>query len=127
MGRWGRWLGLDADDVDLRYVLWATSRLVSLDGLPTSGLLVRFERADRPGEHVWMLLREPTLEICTTYPGGAEDLVVKTDAETLTRWHLRHLSYGEAVATGRLRIEGADRARELFVDAIRPSPFAVAT
>lgn len=125
MGAWGaRWLELEADHVEPGYVLWATARLVDLGRLPRRGLVVRFDLADRPADHFWMLLRPPSPEVCSSHPGGTEDLVVETDAETLARWHLRHVTYADAVADGRLRIEGSDRERRQFLRALRPSPFA---
>ena len=125
MGAWGaRWLELEAHDIDATYVLWATSRLVELDRVPRPGLVVRVDLADRPGAPVWMLLRQPQAEVCSTYPGLAEDLVVATDSETLARWHLRHLSYEDAVDSGRLRIDGTEANRKTFIGCIRPSPFA---
>ncbi len=94
MGWWGaRWLELQAHDMDAAYVLWATCRLVELDKLPSDGLVIRIELADRPKDHFWMLLRRPQPEICSTYPGQIEDLLVQTDSATLARWHLRHISY----------------------------------
>ena len=125
MGAWGaRWLELQREDIDAGYVLWATSRLMEVDRLPTPGLVVRFDLADRPTDRFWLLLRRPQAEVCTAHPGQDEDLVVETDSETLARWHLRHLSYDEATRLGRLRIEGRRSAAKAFVDALRPSPFA---
>ena len=71
-----------------------------------------------------MLLRRPHAEICSTYPGQGEDLIVQTDSETLARWHLRHISYEEAARTGRIRIEGMRSRRQAFLSCIRASPFA---
>lgn len=125
MGAWGaRWLELESHQVEPGYVLWATSRLVDVDRLPRRGLIVRVDLADRPAEHFWMLLRPPSPELCSSHPGGTEDLVVETDAETLARWHLRHVTYADAAADGRLRIEGPERERRQFLRALRPSPFA---
>lgn len=125
MGAWGaQWLELEREHVEPGYVLWATSRLVDLDRLPPGGLVVRFDLADRPADHFWMLLRRPSPELCSSHPGGTEDLVVETDAETLARWHLRTLTYADAVADGRLRIDGSERDRRHFLRALRPSPFA---
>ena len=58
------------------------------------------------------------------YPGRAEDLIVRTDSETLARWHLRHITYEQAARLGRMRIEGACASSRVFLDCIRPSPFA---
>lgn len=125
MGSWGaRWLELQSHDIDAGYVLWATCRLVELDKIPSDGLVVRIELADRPNDHFWMLLRRPQPEICSNYPGLSEDLVVRTDSETLARWHLRHISYEDATRAGRIQIEGSRSRAKAFVGCIRPSPFA---
>lgn len=125
MGTWGaRWLELQPHDLDAAYVLWATCRLVELDKVPSEGLIVRIELADKPNEQFWMVLRRGQAELCSTYPGERENLVLQTDSATLARWHLRHLSYADAVASGRIRIEGARSQIKAFIECIRPSPFA---
>lgn len=125
MGAWGaRWLELQSQDIDAGYVLWATCRLVELEKVPDDGLVVRIGLADRPKDRFWMLLTRTHAEICSTYPGKSEDLVVQTDSETLARWHLRHITYEEAAKAGRLRIEGPRSRLRAFLACIRPSPFA---
>jgi len=125
MGAWGaRWLELQTQDVDAGYVLWATCRLVELEKVPDEGLVVRIELADRPSDHFWMLLRQPHAEVCSSYPGQSEDLVVQTDSETLARWHLRHVTYEEATRAGRMRIDGPRKQTKAFLACLRPSPFA---
>lgn len=125
MGWWGaRWLELQAHDIDAAYVLWATCRLVELDKLPRDGLVIRIELADRRKDQLWMLLRRPQPEICSTHPGHTEDLILQTDSETLARWHLRHISYEEAARTGRMRVEGPSSYVKAFIGCIRASPFA---
>lgn len=125
MGQWGaRWLEVEPHHVDPAYVLWATCRLVDLDLLPEAGLVVRVDLADRPKERFWLVLRPPRAELCSAYLGWDEDLVVRTDTETLAHWHLRHLSYDDAVAAGRLEIDGIRRLAKTFLAALRPSPFA---
>ena len=97
MGSWGaRWLELEPHHVDAIYVLWATCKLVDVERIPSKGLIVRIELADQPTERFWMLMRPPHPEICSTYQGWVEDLIVHTDSETLARWHLRHLTHEEA-------------------------------
>ncbi len=125
MGAWGaRWLELQSRDIDAAYVLWATCRLVELTKIPLDGLVVRIELADRPNDRFWMVLTRPHPEICSTYPGRSEDLIVQTDSETLARWHLRHISYEEAARAGRIRIEGPRSRLKAFLGCILPSPFA---
>lgn len=125
MGAWGaRWLELQPHDVDAAYVVWATAKLVDLDKVPTKGLVVRIDLEDRPKQRFWMLIRPSHAEICSTYPGGNEDLFVRTDSELLARWHLRHVTYEEAVRAGRIQIEGAGSSVRAFLGCLRPSPFA---
>ena len=127
MGSWGaRWLELQPHHLDAAYVLWATSKLVDLAKVPSKGLVVRIDLKDRPKERFWMLIKPSHAEICSTYPGGNEDLLVRTDSEILARWHLRHVTYEEAVRADRIRIEGARSSVKAFLGCVRPSPFAQA-
>jgi hypothetical protein len=105
-------------------VLWATCKLVDHNTVPSKGLVARIELADRPTERFWMLLGQSQAEACSTYPGRVEDLIVRTDSQTLARWHLRHLTYEEAARLGRMRIEGSRASSRAFLTCIRPSPFA---
>jgi DNA-binding HxlR family transcriptional regulator len=125
MGSWGaRWLELQPHHIDPAYVLWATCKLVDLKGVPSKGLVARIDLADRPKERFWMLIKRSHAEVCSTYPGGNEDLIVRTDSETLARWHLRHVSYEEAARAGRIRVEGPRSSLRAFLKCIRPSSFA---
>jgi DNA-binding HxlR family transcriptional regulator len=125
MGAWGaRWLELEPQHIDAAYLLWATCKLVDPAKVPSKGLVVRIDLADRPTERFWLLLRQAHAELCSTYPGHAEDLIVRTDSQTLAHWHLRHITYAEAARSGRLRVEGSRASLRVFLDCIRPSPFA---
>ncbi|HET7677371.1 MAG TPA: helix-turn-helix domain-containing protein [Candidatus Limnocylindrales bacterium] len=125
MGSWGaRWLELTARDLGPGYLLWATCRLADVAQLPSTGLIVRIDLADRPDERYWLLLRRPQSELCSHQPGQPEDLVVQTDTETLARWHLRQVTYDAAVGSGRLRLDGPRVRVRAFLRCLRPSPFA---
>jgi DNA-binding HxlR family transcriptional regulator len=125
MGAWGaRWLELQPQHIDAAYVLWATCKLVDSAKVSSKGLVVRIDLADRPTERFWMVLRQAHAEVCSAYPGRAEDLIVRTDSQTLAHWHLRHLTYAEAARSGRVQVEGSRASLRVFLDCIRPSPFA---
>jgi DNA-binding HxlR family transcriptional regulator len=125
MGNWGaRWLELEPAHTDPAYVLWATSRLVDVDRLPLRALIARVDLRDRPRERYWLLLHRPVAEVCTTYPGRDEDLVITADSETLARWHLRHVTYEQARSAGQLKIDGHAQDVRAFLQCLRPSPFA---
>ena len=123
LGEWGaRWLELEPHHSDPAYVLFATSRLVDVERAPAHGLVVRFELGDR---HYWLLVRRPRAEVCTSYPGRPEDLVVRTRSEVLARCHLRHTTFAQAERAGQLEIDGPRPTVRAFLACIRPSPFAV--
>ena len=123
LGEWGaRWLELEPHHSDPAYVLFATSRLVDVERAPAHGLVVRFELDDR---HYWLLVRRPRAEVCTSYPGRPEDLVVRTRSEVLARCHLRHTTFAQAERAGQLEIDGPRPTVRAFLACIRPSPFAL--
>jgi DNA-binding HxlR family transcriptional regulator len=125
MGAWGmRWTEVESHHVDGDYVLWATSRLIDPDRIPRDGFVVRIDLSDRPAAPSWLLIRRPIAEVCMTYPGRPEDLVLRTDSETLARVNLRHLSFDEAEKVGRVTVEGPPARRAAFVRSLRPSPYA---
>lgn len=125
MGQWGaRWLEIEPHHLDPAYVLWATCRLVDLDRVPSPGVVVRFDLQDEPKRRFWMLLQRPRAELCTSYPGRPEDLVVTTDSETLVQWNLRRISFDDGLGGGRFHLEGPASLIKSFPAWVRASPYA---
>ena len=125
MGAWGmRWLEVEPRHVEPAYVLWATARLVDVDALPDRRVTVRFDLRDKASGPYWLLLQRPNAEVCTHYPGSPEDLIVRTDADSLARWHLRQLSYQQLIREQRLCVDGPRDLARAFPGWIRPSPHA---
>jgi DNA-binding HxlR family transcriptional regulator len=125
MGEWGsRWLEIEPSHLDPAYVLWATCRLVDLDKVPSSGVVVRVDLTDGSRRRFWMLLRRPRAELCTSYPGTPEDLIISTETATLVDWNLRRIDFIGAVHKGQCRVEGNRRLAKTFPTWVRPSPFA---
>ena len=124
MGHWGaRWLEVEPHHVTPGYVLWATCKLVDLDLIGDDGLVVRVDLTD-DAERFWLLLRRPYAEVCSTYLGWEEDLVLRTDSATLAHWHLRHITFDDGVRADRLVLDGSPTAARSFLRALRASPFA---
>lgn len=122
---WGaRWLEIEPRHLDPAYILWATVKLVDLEGLPAGTTTVRVRLADQPAKAYWMLLRRPQAELCTRSLGLVEDLVCDTDSGTLVDLHLRRISYPQAVRAGRLRFQGPPALQRGFVHWFKTSPFA---
>ncbi len=125
MGEWGaRWLEIEPSHIDPAYVLWATCRLVDLNQVPPSGAVVRFDLRDDPNRRFWILMQHPRAELCSSYPGRPEDLVVTTDSHTLIEWNLRRVTFDEAIRAGRCQVDGPPPLARALSSWLRPSPFA---
>jgi DNA-binding HxlR family transcriptional regulator len=125
MGQWGaRWLEIEPHHLDPAYVLWATTKLVDVARIPDRTVVVRFDMRDRPGEQYWLIVRRPHPELCTRGVGYVEDLVVHTDSACLVDVHLTRTSYGEAVRSGRLVLDGPPALARELLSWVRTSPFA---
>jgi DNA-binding HxlR family transcriptional regulator len=107
LGEWGaRWLEVAPEHLDAHTVLWSLCRLADLDALPCSRLVVRFELSDGSHRRFWVVLAPPDAEVCVRPPGYDEDLVVRTDSEWLTKWHMGRISLGQAMHEGLMTVEG---------------------
>lgn len=107
LGTWAaRWLNITPRDMDPYVVLWAWMKFVNLSRLPPRRVVVRFDLVDRAKEKFWLLLDRREVEICIKYPGFEEDLVVRTDCETLTLVHMGRLTIAEATRSGRWEMDG---------------------
>lgn len=125
LGTWGaRWLDVAPADLDPGVLLWAISRFIDVERLPKPRVVVRIDLPDRPKERFWLVLQSPEPEVCRTFPGYDEDLVITAATETLTYWHLGRLSFRDAVRGGQLVIEGSRSLVRAFPTWGGTSPFA---
>jgi DNA-binding HxlR family transcriptional regulator len=125
LGQWGaRWLEIEPRHLDPAYILWATLKLVDVDQIPDGTTTVRFQLNDHLASNYWMLLRRPHPELCTRSSGYVEDLVCRTDSQTLVDLHLRRTTYTAALRSGRLTLEGPPSLARKFRTWFKTSPFA---
>jgi len=103
LGRWGeRWLDMAPQHYDAGPVLWHLCKWVQPDELTDERLVFLFDiRDDR---RYWLLLHRPAPEICFKPPGYSEDLVLRTTAEWLAKWHVGQLSLGDALHAGLMEL-----------------------
>lgn len=107
LGTWGaRWLEVSPQHSDPLVVLWGWKNDIRSSRVPKRRVVVRFDLRDRPKERYWLLFQRGRAEVCIKDPGGEEDLVVSTDAETLMLVHMGRMSMAEAAEADRWRIEG---------------------
>jgi DNA-binding HxlR family transcriptional regulator len=94
---WGsKWADLTPEQAHPGVVLWMWATFsLDRDRLPQRRKLVRFDypTLSGPGSRSWLLIERGDAEICETYPGGEEDLVVIVhDPVAFARWHLGEIA-----------------------------------
>lgn len=116
LGSWGaRWLEVAPEHLDAHVVLWAMCRLMEQDNqLPSERVVVRFDLRDQPKRPMWIVAGPDEAEVCVKPPGIEPNLVVTTDTEWLTKWHMGRGSLGQAMRHRLIEVRGPRRlARQL--------------
>ena len=110
--RWGsKWADLRPEQAHPGVVLWMWAKFfLDRDRLPRRRTLVRFDypTLSGPGSRGWLLIERGDAEVCETYPGGEEDLVVVVhDPLAFARWHLGEIEWGGALRSGAIEMRGS--------------------
>ena len=116
LGEWGaRWLEIAPEHLDPFVALWSMCNALRRDRLPDRRVVIRFDFTGRPRrERYWLLIELGDTEICKTYPGLDEDLYVTAEAGAFVKWHAGQLSWAQATADGRIRIDGLPSLARAF-------------
>ncbi len=113
LGTWGeRWIELAPEHLDPGVVLEAWCRqYINYQQLPDHRTVVRFDFPDLPkkGNQLWMIFNGEDSEVCRTYPGFEEDLIVTAQSRALADWHLGHISWADAIKKNHIEIMGPPR------------------
>jgi DNA-binding HxlR family transcriptional regulator len=129
LGEWGqRWYRTryDKDELDVRVLMWDMRRAAKPDAFPSGRVCVQFEFSDVPAaKRTWWLVSDSgDVDLCPTDPGFAVDLFVRTDIKSLTQMVLGDLGVRNALATGKIELEGARAFRQSFEKWLGVSQFA---
>lgn len=110
LSTWGqRWLELRAEHSDPSVVLWAWVEFhLAHERLPTRRVVVEFEFPEQPtrSRRFWVLFQRGATEVCYSWPGFENDLIVTARSEAFTRWHVGKLRWPDALRAGDIRVEG---------------------
>lgn len=114
---WGkRWLPatLSADRADPDLVMWDMHRRVDLDRLPEQRTVLRFDFVDQPSakRSRWLMGDRSGVELCIVDPGFEVDLYVTTDSRTVTLVWYGDVPLRDAIADGRIELDGPRRLCE---------------
>lgn len=109
--RWGsKWADLTPEQAHPGVVLWMWATFfLDRERLPRRRTLIRFDypTLSGPGSRSWLLIERGDAEVCETYPGGEEDLVVVVhDPVVFARWHLGEVPWGETLRSGAIELNG---------------------
>lgn len=125
LGNWGsRWLDAAPAQLDPGVLLWAICKSMEPSRLPEERVVVRVSFRDAPDRRYWLLVQRPEAEVCRKPPGFDEQLVVTSDMEWLTKWHMGRVSLGQAMHAGAITIEGPRRLIREFGRWGGTTPFA---
>jgi DNA-binding HxlR family transcriptional regulator len=110
LGTWGeRWIELAPEHLDPGVVLESWCRwYLAVDELPADRVVARFAFPDRTrkSNELWIIFDGVRSEVCRTFPGFEEDLVVTADSSALAEWHLGRLSWIDALRAERITVAG---------------------
>ena len=107
--RWGsKWAELRPEQAHPGVVLWMWATFfLDHTQLPQRRVLIRFDypTVRGPGTRNWLLVERGDAEICETFPGGEEHLVViVNDPLAFARWHLGELAWRNALHSGAIEV-----------------------
>lgn len=128
MGEWGRDWGhrdLLPTDLDSALLMWDLHRRVDRGPLDGDRTVIEFRLSTvEAGRDYYWLKIEDDVEVCLQDPGFHIDLVVDTDMDTMVGVWLGRLDVRDAIAGGRLRLDGPTHLQHRFPDLLRLSVFA---
>ena len=98
--------GLQPEHLDPDVLLWDIQRRINFDNVPAERTVIEFSLTDRPlgDRSMWLIVNNPTAELCTTDGGYDAEIVITTTTETLSRWWIGDLAWSTAVRSGDIKV-----------------------
>jgi DNA-binding HxlR family transcriptional regulator len=129
LGEWGqRWYRSKyrPDELDVRLLTWQMRRTVRPEAFPPGRVSVEFDFYDQPESkrHWWIVGDGEEADLCPTDPGYEVNLFVRTDLKTFTRVWMGDISVRNAVASGKIELDGGRVFRQCFERWLGLSGFA---
>lgn len=112
------------NELDPILLLWWIRDGIYKERLPQQRVVVEFEfRGERIGSY-WMVLEEDDISVCLKHPGFDRDILVIADLAGLFEVWLGYTTFGEAVRTGRIELDGVPSLVRAFPGWLALSPMA---
>jgi hypothetical protein len=130
LGHWGKqWIRSEITPLELdpSLLMWDMRRRIDLQQVPKNRVVVHFQYHDAPikRRRWWLMLNGPQeVDLCLVDPGVEPDLHVTTTVDTMTGIWMGDVSYGTALQSRDLKIEGPSDLRSRLPSWLRLSVFA---
>jgi DNA-binding HxlR family transcriptional regulator len=112
LGRWAiEWLFDDIrpDELDPYTLTWWMHRRVDAERLPDQRIVIEFRYTAPKATVLWMVIDRGEPSVCVHHPGCDPDVVVTTPTVTLTRVFSGYETWGDALASGAITLDGPPR------------------
>ena len=132
LGAWGqRWASnqFDPDNLDVGVLMWNVHRRIDVERLPPGRTVVRFDLRGMAAHCKalrtwWLVLQRPEVDLCLKDRGFDVDVTVSADAGALARVWMGQLTFGQALRSGAVRVEGPRALVQAFPAWLLLSHFA---
>jgi DNA-binding HxlR family transcriptional regulator len=127
LGAWGyKWASKDLTDdkLDPTFLMWALRRMVRVDELPETRVVVEFRFRRYIDRHFWLVMQRPTVDLCLFDPGFEVDVTVMAKVETLAQVCLGRIGLQHAVRAGDVELSGRLSERRALYHWLGVSRFA---
>jgi DNA-binding HxlR family transcriptional regulator len=131
LGEWGQRRArtrFDREDLDITVLMWDMSHGVEADAFGSRRIAVRFDFTDvPPAKRTWWFVNDDgEIDLCPTDPGFDVSLFVSTDLRSMTRVWMGDLDLADAIAGGRIKLNGGRELCKRFGRWLKLSTFATA-
>ena len=129
IGSWGhRWVRsrMSRDELDVELLMLHIRRNFDASAFPKDHAVVSFVFSDLHGEgrRWWLLVDDGHTELCTAYPGRAEDVTLTCRLRTMTEVFTGVVALKAALMTGQVEAHGPTQLMRTAHRWLRTSPFA---
>ncbi|GAA3909861.1 winged helix-turn-helix transcriptional regulator [Microbacterium invictum] len=130
LGRWAiEWLfeELRPHDVDSLTLTWWMHRRVNPERFPPHRVVVEFRHTAPQRDTYWLVLDHGEASVCLQHPGFDVDVIVTSTTGSLADVFQGYRRWPEAVADGRIEIDGSPRLVHALPSWFSWSPFVDVT
>ncbi len=128
IGAWGvRWVGdLGDQDLDPKLLLWDMHRNVATEAVPDGRTVISFHfpDAERGRRDWWLVLSAEETDVCDIDPGFTTELRVRASLRSMIGVWMGDRTWGEAMRTGDLHVDGPEDLRRALPGWFTLSTFA---